>query len=117
MLRPHHREDTEFGESRRTAENALYVVKFVRAEAMRARLSEINLRLARQRSWRHAHLALSTIERKILSPSSPPSIGSTACSGCGIRPNTLKRSLHTPAIACIEPLGFAPSSSPPEAST
>lgn len=33
---------------------------------------------------------------------------SIACSGCGIRPTTLPRSLVIPAILFREPLGFSP---------
>ncbi len=42
-------------------------------------------------------------------PSVPgPHNSSTACSGCGMRPTTLPRSLLIPAIARIDPLGFSP---------
>ena len=44
---------------------------------------------------------------KIHLPSSLPSSGSQARSGCGIRPATLRRSLQMPAMFCSEPLGFA----------
>ena len=37
-----------------------------------------------------------------------PVSGSTACSGCGIRPSTLPASLTTPAMSLSEPLGFSP---------
>src|SRR5262245_66496289 len=50
--------------------------------------------------------AESTSEPRIRAPSVEPSNGSTACSGCGIRPNTFFVSLATPAIARTEPLGF-----------
>ena len=39
-------------------------------------------------------------------PSVPPNIGSTAFSGCGIRPITVLVSLKTPAMSLIEPLGL-----------
>ena len=42
------------------------------------------------------------------SPSVEPVSTSTACSGWGIRPNTLPRSLTTPAMSSSEPLGFSP---------
>ena len=38
-------------------------------------------------------------------PSIEPISASTACSGCGIRPNTLPASLQTPAIRSEAPLG------------
>ena len=41
-------------------------------------------------------------------PSVPaPVRSSTACSGCGIRPTTLPRSLVMPAMSCSEPLGLS----------
>ena len=43
-------------------------------------------------------------------PSAEPSSGSTACSGCGISPITLPRSLQTPATSSTEPFGFSPRS-------
>jgi len=52
--------------------------------------------------------AESTSEPRISTPSvePEPSSGSTACSGCGIRPKTFPRSLTTPAIAPTEPFGL-----------
>ena len=83
-----------------------------------ARIGGVDRGLARQRYWHGRHRACSISERKSLQPSSPPaSIRSTACSGWGIRPKTLKRSLATPAIARIEPFGFASSLAWPAAST
>src|SRR5271155_2363034 len=117
MLGPHDRKDAQLGEGGRASEDALDVAKLVGAEAVRARLLQIDARLTGQRNRVLAHPVLSMIDRKILRPSVPPSIASTACSGCGIRPNTLNRSLATPAIACIEPLGLAASLSWPSAST
>ena len=47
-------------------------------------------------------------EVKKPSPSVPePVRSSTACSGCGIRPTTLPRSLVTPAMSRSEPLGLS----------
>ena len=48
------------------------------------------------------------IDSKIRSPSVDPPRGSTACSGCGISPNTLPRSLHTPAMSRSDPFGLWP---------
>ena len=39
-------------------------------------------------------------------PSAEPVSTSTACSGWGMRPNTLPASLHTPAMSPSEPFGF-----------
>src|SRR6266481_4954985 len=113
MLRPHHREHTKLGVSRHAPNDFLNFPILVRREPERTRLLDIHFRIARKRNGTLAHRAPPAIDRKILSPSSPPSIGSTACSGCGIKPNTLKRSLATPAIARIDPLGFAESLSRP----
>ena len=54
----------------------------------------------------HAN-AFSTREVKNPRPSVPgPVRSSTACSGCGIRPTTLPRSLRTPAMSLSEPFGL-----------
>ena len=42
------------------------------------------------------------------SPSTEPVSASTACSGCGISPNTLRCSLQTPAMSRSEPFGLWP---------
>ena len=52
--------------------------------------------------------AASTSEPRISAPSAEPSSGSTACSGCGIRPKTFPRSLQTPATSATAPFGFSP---------
>ena len=39
---------------------------------------------------------------------SGPKPGSTACSGCGIRPTTLPRSFRRPAMSFTEPFGLPP---------
>ena len=49
-----------------------------------------------------------TIDSNSRSPSADPVRGSTACSGWGISPTTLPRSLQTPATSATEPLGFWP---------
>ena len=54
------------------------------------------------------HAAAAASEANRPRPSVDPVSGSTACSGCGIRPNTLPRSLTTPAMSSSEPLGFSP---------
>src|SRR5690349_7862150 len=46
-------------------------------------------------------------ERNRINPSSPPSRGSQARSGCGIKPTTLPCAFEIPAMFRAEPLGFA----------
>ena len=50
-----------------------------------------------------------TMDSRMTRPSTPPSAGSQARSGCGIMPTTLRRSLQMPAMAFTEPFGFASS--------
>ena len=45
-------------------------------------------------------------EAKSARPSVPPTRGSIRFSGCGIKPSTLNRSLNTPAIELMAPLGL-----------
>src|SRR6202171_5547012 len=117
MLRPHHRKNAQLCVGRSAADYLLDLAILVGGKAVRASLFDIDFRIAGQRNQRAlANRALPAIDSKILSPSLPPSIGSTACSGCGIRPNTLKRSFATPAIARIDPFGFADSLSWPSES-
>lgn len=56
--------------------------------------------------WARASARTADSNRR--SPSFDPVRGSTACSGCGIRPTTLPRSLRTPAMSLSEPFGFWP---------
>jgi len=51
--------------------------------------------------------AASTSEPRITAPSAEPNSGSTACSGCGIRPKTVPVWFVTPAISATEPLGLS----------
>src|SRR4051812_20072322 len=53
--------------------------------------------------------ACCAIDSNSLPPSTEPVRRSTACSGCGISPITLPRSLVTPAMSCNEPLCGPPS--------
>src|SRR5271156_6525592 len=117
MFRPHDRKHAQFSEGRRTAEAPLDLMKFRRGKSVGRSLVQIHVGLAGQGDRIGAHAKLWMMERKILRPPSPPSIGSTACSGCGIKPKTLKLSLATPAIECIEPLGLAASVASPCSST
>src|SRR5579862_5805123 len=81
MLRPHHRKNAELGVGGRAADDLFDLVVLVRRKSEGASLLDIGFWLARKRNRMRAHRALSAIDWKILSPSSPPSIGSTACSG------------------------------------
>src|SRR5258708_22788599 len=81
MLRPHHRKNPELGVGRRASYYLFDLVVLVRRKSERAGLSDIGFRLARKRNRMLAHRALPSIDWNILSPSSPPSIASTACSG------------------------------------
>src|SRR5579875_370217 len=111
MFGPHYRKDTQFGEGRGAPQMLQDEAVFRLAQAMGQRQRQIDAWLSGQinrahdRAWR--------IERKMVCPSHPPSKASTACSGCGIRPKTLKVSLATPAMACNEPLGLASGAASP----
>ena len=65
-------------------------------------------RLGRRPSALTPRRARRASARNSASPSSEPVSGSTACSGCGIRPSTLPASLATPAMSRTEPFGFWP---------
>src|ERR1700749_1140132 len=54
----------------------------------------------------HQAFTIDNIDSKIAKPSSLANNGSAARSGCGIKPNTLRASLHIPAMFSIDPLGF-----------
>src|ERR1700723_219310 len=61
----------------------------------------------RDRVGGHPGTTAATTEAKKRRPSADgPVSGSTACSGCGIRPTTLPSALHTPAMAAADPLGL-----------
>ncbi len=68
------------------------------------RLAGICLYHAGMAAWR---TRLSTIERKMTSPSAEPSGVSTARSGCGIIPRTFRSRLQIPAMPASDPFGFA----------
>src|SRR6267143_6075034 len=53
-----------------------------------------------------APTSASTMERKMTKPSLEPRADSTARSGCGIRPATLRSRLQMPAILRTAPLGL-----------
>ena len=54
-------------------------------------------------------LTASSREPSTSVPSVEPRSGSTACSGCGMRPITFPSALTTPAISATEPFGLSPS--------
>ena len=54
------------------------------------------------------HATASSTLSKSARPSVAPFSGSIMFSGCGIRPNTLPRSLRMPAMSLSEPLGLVP---------
>src|SRR6266480_2909407 len=60
-----------------------------------------------------APTSVSTMERKITRPSEEPRADSTARSGWGMRPTTLRSRLQTPAILSTAPLGLPALSSEP----
>src|SRR5262249_62371361 len=100
---PHHRKNAELGQVRLTAEERQYALVFVGLEAVTFEDLRVNHLMA---------IAL-TMDSKIARPSTPPSSGSQARSGCGIMPTTFRASLQMPAIACTDPFGFQPSSRAP----
>src|SRR5581483_6648624 len=104
VLRPHHREDPELGEVRLAPEKADDPFVLVGLEAV-----------AFERLLVHGHAVANafTIDSRMTSPSTLPSRGSQARSGCGIMPTTLRRSLQMPAFAWTDPFGFAASSRRP----
>src|SRR5262249_34762761 len=103
VLGPHHREDPELGQIRIAAEELDDAAVLVRREPVAIESLAIDHRTA----------IAPTIDSKIMRPSTPPSSGSHARSGCGIIPTTLRRSLQMAAIAFTDPLGFHASSSRP----
>src|SRR6185369_3895756 len=112
VLGPHDREHAELLERRHAAEMAENVAVLVGRKAMLD--GQRLVHLAHRRRCRHACLRSFVLvshactDRNSTTASSEPRSGSTACSGCGIRPTTLPASLETPAMSQSEPLG-APS--------
>ena len=108
VLAPHHRDDAELGEVGRPAEEAAKTAIFLRRQAVLG-----------DDCWRHrgvadraAHARARTSPSNSARPSVDPCNGSTAFSGCGIRPSTFLVSLKIPAIARAEPLGLPLPASP-----
>ena len=101
VLGPHQREDGELdlvGLALHVLDDAVVLRRRVRPE------------LAVARGDRHAASAAAapTTERNSSEAVDRPVSGSTACSGCGIRPTTLPAALETPAMSRAEPFGFSP---------
>src|SRR5262249_35817345 len=92
VLGPHQREDGELDLVRLAAHLGDDELVFVVGEAQ----------LAVPR-----HAGTRAAERNSFSPSALPVSGSTACSGCGIRPTTLPAALLMPAMSRAEPFGFS----------
>src|SRR5579862_3597687 len=84
VLRPHHGEDTEFGQVRLAAEKRHDTVVFVGLDPVPFENLGIHHRIARLSAERTAMRT----DWRITRPSSPPSNASHARSGCGIRPST-----------------------------
>src|SRR5262249_53217631 len=106
VLRPHHREDPELGEVRLAAQALHDAAVLVRRQAMPVENVALDHRTA----------IAPTTDSKIMRPSTPPTSGSHARSGCGIIPTTLRCSLQIAAIAFTDPFGFQASSSRPSGS-
>ncbi len=109
--------------------------RLVSACAYAGRISSICRSMARacrscssaliSRSWSSSLIALTLApdkplqaasEAKSARPSVPPTSGSIRFSGWGIKPSTLNRSLNTPAIELMAPLGLESSPTLPSAS-
>src|SRR5688572_12108150 len=104
VLRPHHGEDAKLGETRLASQRVEDALVLVAGEAV---LFEELIR--------DGHLAVANApcvtalrtDSNMTRPSALPTASSHARSGCGIRPTTLRFSLHNPAMLFTEPLGFA----------
>ncbi len=112
VLGPHDRVHRQLGTRGTPVEDLADALVLVLLEA------EVGPRLAGLRGGRgvgdgveggHADTTCVRTEVKKVSPSVlGPKPSSTACSGCGMRPTTLPRSLVMPAMSRREPLGLAP---------
>ena len=129
VLGPHHREDAELGHVRLAAEETDDALVFVGLQPVAfenlgidhvliAALGPRYLRLTQGGPFRPAAVPVTndvTIDWRMTSPSTLPSSGSQARSGCGIMPATFRASLQRPAMAFTEPFGLASSSRRPSA--
>src|SRR5205823_12426682 len=103
VLGPHHREGARFGEVRLAPHERDDAIVFVGFEAVPFEHLGIN----HARATSTPDLIDCTADSRITRPSALPRDDSHARSGCGMRPTTFRVSLHSPAIAAIEPFGFA----------
>src|SRR5579859_2672099 len=112
MLAPHHREDAQLGVARFAAQQIKDFLILVRREVV------LSNQFGGDRGFGHGQILQAASATVLFSsaammlsrihlPSSLPSNGSQARSGCGIRPATLRRSLQMPAMFESEPFGFA----------
>ena len=108
VLAPHHREDAEFGQVGRAAQDRDRALKLVLRQPM------LGGDVRRDVAAAFHDKALARPSKKAV-PSVPPSSGSVAFSGCGISPRTVRLALKMPAMARAEPLKFAASSRLPSA--
>ena len=107
VLAPKQREHGELEVVGLTLEQLADALVLMVGEAQRAvqRLSRDGVQtLLRSRSLSIAACSIRPSRR--MRPSTEPSTGSTACSGCGMRPATLPAALVTHAIDSSEPLGL-----------
>ena len=118
MLAPHHREDTQLRDVRLAPQDLLHPRVFFCGKPVLGRDFRRDSYFRRCRGHQAVAFAAvasdSTSDWKITKPSAEPSADSTARSGCGIRPATLRSRLQMPAMLWSEPLGlpaasFAPS--------
>src|SRR5262249_34663034 len=108
VLGPHHADDAQLLDGRRSPEDVDEPPPLVARETVLGR----DLRADRRRHPDEPAAAPprpthACTERKSRSPSSPTVSASTACSGCGMSPTTFRPALHTPAMLASEPFGLA----------
>src|SRR5579875_86252 len=115
MLRPHEREHGQLHVARLATEAGENQVVLVVGESELAvsvppilGAGGLHLLVLRSQATHARSATAASIDSKIESPSVEPVRGSTACSGCGIRPKTLPALLTTPAMSSWEPLGLWP---------
>jgi hypothetical protein len=121
VLRPHDGEHSKLGGVRLAPEELDDAIVFGVADAGRRDLpARLPAGLSRAPAPRLTSaptvFIAPTLDSKISRPSTPPTSGSHARSGCGIMPTTFLASLQMPAIALTEPFGFHRSSSVPAGS-
>ena len=109
VLAPHHRIHCEFRGRGTTTENLANALVLIGLQSkLCERLQCLGVRLGGGDGV--SHQALTSEVRTLVKNGSPSVVGpvndSTACSGCGMRPTTLPRSLRIPAISRALPLGF-----------